>query len=307
MAEIPAGCREAYWQYLQAEKNASPRTLDSYRGDLGQFFAFCRERGYPEPESAMQAADRLLIREYLADLQQRGYARRTVARKLACLRSFFRYCHREGWVERSPLAGVATPKLEKKLPNFLYPDEMDALLGAPDPRDPLGSRDAALLETLYATGIRVSELVGLDVRDLELDLGHIRVLGKGAKERIVPIGRKAIEALQGYLRNGRAVLAGERRSEEPARAVFLNRFGGRLTARSVRRLLDKYVSQVAIDRKISPHALRHSFATHLLDAGADLRSVQELLGHVNVGTTQIYTHVTKAQLKKVYQRAHPRA
>ncbi|MGI5839083.1 MAG: tyrosine recombinase XerC [bacterium] len=292
--------------YLRVEKNSSPRTLESYRSDLEQFFAFCRG-SQTAVEFSVTAVDRLLVREYLAFLQSRDYSRRSTARKLASLRSFYRWLLREERIKDNPLAGIATPKIERRLPNFLYLSEMDALLAAPDRSTPLGLRDAALLETLYATGIRVGELVGLNLGDIDFGMEYVLVFGKGAKERIVPIGAKAIAAVQDYLRRGREALRPAGRSGSAEKALFLNNMGTRLTARSVRRCIDKYTQRIALQRKISPHVLRHSFATHLLEAGADLRSVQEMLGHVNLSTTQVYTHVTRAQLKRVYGQAHPRA
>ncbi len=306
MATSAAAGSESFLRYLRVEKNASPRTLENYESDLEQFFAFCRESGPADLDLA--TLDRLVIREYLARLQQKAYKRSTIARKLATLRSLYRHLLREGLVTESPLGGVATPKREKRLPKFLYVNEMEALLAAPDRKETLGARDAALLETLYATGIRVSELVGMDMGSVDFGLEYVRVFGKGSRERIVPIGHPALAALAVYRSGAREELLRRAKAKAPAeRALFLNRFGTRLSARSVRRIVDNYVEQVALERKISPHVLRHSFATHLLDGGADLRSVQELLGHVNIGTTQIYTHVTKAQLRKVYRRAHPRA
>lgn len=307
MSRSPGEYLDGFFLYLRVEKNASPRTLENYRGDLEQFFTFCRNQA-GGADIAVATVDRLLIREYLAYLQSRDYTRRTIARKLASLRSFYRWLLREEIIPDNPLAGIATPKIERKLPKFLYLPEVEALLAAPDGNTPLGKRDIALLETLYATGIRVSELVGLNLGDIDFGMEYVRVYGKGAKERIVPIGGQALAAVKNYLRNGREMLRQSGRTgPAPEKALFLNKLGTRLTARSIRRCIDKYTKAIALERKISPHALRHSFATHLLDAGADLRSVQEMLGHVNLSTTQIYTHVTKAQLKRVYAHAHPRA
>jgi len=306
MSRSAGDCLADYFLYLQAEKNASPRTLASYGSDLEQFIAFCRERGCG-PDAVITAVDRLLVREYLALMQNNNFSRRTIARKLASLRSFYRWLLREEIIPDNPLTGIATPKIDKRLPKFLYLPEVEALLSAPDRSTPLGRRDIALLETLYGTGIRVSELVGLDIGDIDFGLEYVRVYGKGAKERIVPIGSQARQAVQNYLQNGRETLRQAGRAGAAENALFLNNSGTRLTARSVRRVIDKYTKAAALEKKISPHALRHSFATHLLDAGADLRSVQEMLGHVNLSTTQIYTHVTKARLKRVYAQAHPRA
>ncbi|MDA8233855.1 MAG: tyrosine recombinase XerC [Clostridia bacterium] len=293
--------------YLQVEKNASPRTLESYQRDLFQLVDFLTEELAVEDKQVdPRMINHLLVRRYLAAMQEKGLARTSIARKLAAFRSFFKYLCREGIIEESPLRSVATPKLEKKLPRFLYQDDMLALLNAPDVTTSLGLRDRAMLETFYASGIRISELVNLDLGQVDLGVGYLRVLGKGHKERVVPIGSYALEAIQRYLDKGRPLLAGK----EPAgfnAPLFINREGKRLTARGIRYLVDKYVHKASINQHISPHTLRHTFATHLLDAGADLRSVQELLGHVKMSTTQIYTHVTRERLKNVYQNSHPRA
>jgi len=298
---------DSFQVYLRVEKNASPRTLESYQKDLFQLFDFLAgELAVEDNQLEPRMINHLLVRRYLATMQERGLARSSIARKLAAFRSFFKYLCREGVIEESPLRNIATPKMEKKLPRFLYQDDLQALLNAPDLTNPLGLRDRAILETFYAAGIRISELVGLDLGQVDLGVGYLRVLGKGHKERVVPIGSYAIEALRQYLDKGRPILAGRVPSGFNA-PLFLNRDGGRLTSRGVRYLVDKYVHKACVRQHISPHTLRHTFATHLLDAGADLRTVQELLGHVKMSTTQIYTHVTRERLKNVYQNAHPRA
>ncbi len=297
---------DAYMYFLQVEKNASPHTLQSYQKDVFQFIDFLsRELAIPDTQVKPGQVNHLLLRSYLAELKLQGLARTSIARKLAAIRSFFRYLCREEILETNPLKSVSTPKLEKHLPGFLYREEMECLLEAPDEATPLGLRDRALLELLYATGIRVSELVGLDIEDLDTGLGYIRVMGKGQKERVVPVGSYALRALQAYLTGAKPLLtAGKAKRGVP---LFVNNKGRRLTDRGVRYLISKYIQQASIRKKVSPHTLRHSFATHLLDAGADLRTVQELLGHVKMSTTQIYTHVTKERLKQVYTKAHPRA
>lgn len=289
--------------YLQVEKNASPLTQHAYSEDVLQFMTFMDQHYNIIEGEILTKVNQLNVRRYLADLQERGYSRRTIARKLAALRSFYNYLCREEIVTINPFKIAATPKQEKRLPKFMYEAEMADLLDYDFPDDPYGMRDRAIFETLYATGIRVSELVGLKITDYDFDLGYLRVYGKGAKERVVPIGQKAIAAIKRYLQKGRLQF----QPESGERALFLNRDGKRLGARSVRRIVDKYVQEVSLTQKISPHVFRHSFATHLLNAGADLRVVQELLGHVNISTTQIYTHVTKERLKEVYLKAHPRA
>lgn len=289
--------------YLKVEKNASPRTVESYQNDLWQFIDFLSaEFKMPGERVEPNQVDHLAVRKHLASLQINGLKRTTIARKMASLRAFFRYLHREEILAVNPIVEVSTPKLQKRLPGVLYQDEAWSLVQAPDTTRPAGLRDRAILEVLYASGLRVSELVGMDTGDIDFSLGYIRVMGKGAKERIVPLGSYAADAVKRYLSSGRPYL-----QKKEIKALFLNKEGGRISTRSIRNIIDKYVSQVSIQRKISPHTLRHSFATHLLDGGADLRSVQELLGHVKMSTTQIYTHVSKEKLMNVYEKNHPRA
>jgi integrase/recombinase XerC len=294
---------EQFIQYLRVEKNASQHTISNYQADIERFFAFAREQSVGEV--LFEDVTTILIRAYLARLKEEDYARRTIARRVAALRSFFRFLCREAVIAQNPFKTVHTPKLEKKLPVFLDAGEITGLLDLPD-NTPLGRRDSAILELLYATGVRVSELAGLTVKDLDFSSGYLLVYGKGAKERIVPVGRKAITAARYYLDKIRPKLCSV--SNKGAHdKFFVNKNGGPLTDRSVRRILDKYVDALAIAKNVSPHTIRHTFATHLLNNGADLRSVQELLGHVNLSTTQLYTHVTKERIKSVYLQAHPRA
>lgn len=285
---------DKFMNYLKVEKNASAHTITNYTVDLDVFKDFLGDK-------EIETVDHLSLRRFLAELRAKNYAKRTVARKLASLRSFFRFLFREGHIKKNPITAVLTPKLDKKLPLFLDTARIDRLLSTPTDRNIAGLRDRALLETLYSTGIRVSELVGLDLGDIDFISGVIKVLGKGSKERIVPIGEPALGAIRKYIDKRMGY------KTEDKDAVFLNKSGGRLTDRSVRRALDKHIKTCGIIEKISPHSLRHSFATHLLNRGADLRSVQELLGHMNLSTTQIYTHVTMERLKSVYDKAHPRA
>lgn len=293
------GLIDAYLQVLADERGSSGHTVRNYGDDLRQFASWLKEKDIERVEDITY----LHVRGYLADLQKRDYAKRSVSRKLSALRSFFQFLVREGRLQASPFQFIRTPKLDKRLPKFLYVEEMEELLRLPDTATPLGIRDLAILETLYASGMRVSELVGLDETRVDLSLGVALVFGKGAKERYVPLGEHATHALDRYLRESRPkLLAGK---EE--KALFLNARGGRLTDRSVRRIVDRYVGQLSETRKMSPHAIRHSFATHMLEAGADLRTVQELLGHANLSTTQIYTHMTRDHLQSIYNRAHPRA
>jgi tyrosine recombinase XerC len=288
---------DAYLAYLRHERNASPHTISSYKIDLSQLAAYLEARKLKLPQ-----VDNVVLRGFLVELYQKKLTKTSAARKLAAIRSFFEFCVRRKWVEDNPAKVVATPRLDRHVPRFLSEDEMVKLLEVPPSDDALGLRDRAILEFFYATGIRVSELVGADLDDISLDEKMVRVRGKGKKERLVPFGRKAAASLEAYLRvrfSFPLVLG------EPA--VFLNYQGTRLTSRSVQRLVTKYFKLAALRTKISPHALRHSFATHLLSRGADLRVIQELLGHESLATTQKYTHVDVKHLLDVYRKAHPRA
>ncbi len=289
--------------HLRVVKNASPLTLVSYRTDLEQYFQFlARRQSVSGDELTPDIIDHKSVRDYLAWLQQQGLRRSTMARKLAALRSLVRYLCRENILPSNPIAAVSTPKQDQRLPNFLYPVEVTQLIEAPDTSKPLGLRDRALLELLYATGIRVSELVMLNTADIEYQSGVIRVSGKGGKDRIVPLGSASSQWLQAYLKAREKLIA----KGTGTQALFVNRFGQRLSARGVRNIINKYVDALAINTKVSPHTLRHTFATHLLNRGADLRSVQEMLGHVKLSTTQIYTHLTKEDIKRVHNRTFPR-
>jgi integrase/recombinase XerC len=292
-----------FLHHLGVEKNASPHTVKSYREDLSQALVFFRTRF----DGQLPALDRLntrLLRAYLAWLHEQDYAKTTIARRLAAVRSWCRFLCRQGVLKSNPAVGLRGPRLDKKLPHFLQREDTLKLLQAPTGDLPLGLRDRAILETLYSAGLRVSELTGLDVNDVDLDAGLMTVRGKGRRERLALLGGPAQEALRVWLA-ARASLLGAR--AETLTPVFLNKNRTRLASRSVGRLLEKYLQQVGLDPRTSPHTLRHSFATHLLDAGADIRSVQELLGHRSLGTTQIYTHVTTQRLRDSYHKAHPRA
>ena len=284
---------ERFLRYLSAERNASDYTCCNYALDLHQFFALLGHQ-------RVAAITALEIRRFIAHLSTQRLAKRTIARKLSCLRSFFRFLCREGTLEHNPAQAIPTPRLEKRLPSFLDEQQVTRLLEVPPVKKWQGRRDRALLETLYSTGIRVSELIGLNLEDLDEISGTIMVRGKGKKERLCPIGRTALDALHRYL-------AKRPKKLRVPYAVFVSQKGTRLTVRQVDRLIARYVQLAQLPSSISPHSLRHSFATHLLDRGADLRSVQELLGHASLSTTQIYTHVTAQRLKKVYDQAHPRA
>jgi len=293
------GLLQRFLVYLQASRNASPYTVKNYRTDIGQFVRYCGERGVV----SLAQVDRSLLRNYLAELNDLGYAKASLARRLAELRSFGDFLVLEGVLERNLFRLVRAPRVPKRLPQYLTVAEVEALLRVPDTSTPRGLRDRAIIEVLYGAGLRVSELAGMDVVDVDLAQAQVRVVGKGAKERIGLLGHCAVEAVEAYLRRGRPGLLGKR----PTDALWLNHRGGRLTVRGVALILGKAGELAGIQTRVSPHVLRHSFATHLLDGGADLRVVQELLGHANLATTQIYTHVSQSRAREVYTRAHPRA
>jgi integrase/recombinase XerC len=323
-----------FLEYLRLNRNASPHTVAAYDSDVSQFLGFAATH-LGTKVSALEPRELTLtvIRAFMADLYRLGQSRASVARKVSSLRTFSRYLRREGWIETDPALLAVSPKREIKVPAHLSVDEMSKLLETPDLGTPLGRRDRAMMELFYASGLRLSELVGLDVEDVNLSARMVRVMGKGAKERLVPFNTTAAEALRVWLRDRPALLATApplsnpnsqlptpksqsptTKARRPKAAVrvsreplFVNFRGARLTGRSVQRLVARYVGACSTRFGISPHALRHSFATHLLQAGADLRAIQELLGHVQLSTTQRYTHVNAAQLLEVYRKAHPRA
>ena len=300
-----ADALSGYLQYLKLARNASPHTIRAYRADLEQFLGFVEEN--PELGGSLSAVKRTHVRGFLAGLQRDEYKRTSLARKLASLRAFCRWGKKQGYVEGDPTVGVITIKQEERLPKFLRQREIDNLMDAPDTNSPDGLRDKALMELLYASGIRAGEAHDLDLEDLMMEQEEIRVRhGKGDRERIAYLGQTAIEAVKLYLSHGRPELASHNFGT-PDRAVFLNKFGKRLSDRGIRRTFDKYFSLASERLKTSPHTMRHSFATHLLDNGADLRAVQELLGHAHLVTTQIYTHVTTERMREVYDKTHPRA
>ncbi len=325
----------SFLEFLRLNRNASPHTVAAYDSDLEQFLSFAaalqrKTRGDLQPGDF----DLPTVRAFMADLYRQGQARSSVSRKLSALRTFARYLRREGWIEGDPVALAASPKREQKVPAHLSVDEMSTLLSTPDASEPLGRRDRAILELFYASGLRLSELVGLDLEDVDLSARMVRVMGKGAKERIVPFNDATKKAVAAWMKdrmmlvnsqlptsNSQRPMVNSQRptpnSQKASRRpplqgrqtepLFVNFRGSRLTGRSVQRLVARYVGVCSTRFGISPHALRHSFATHLLERGADLRAIQELLGHVQLSTTQRYTHVNAAQLLDVYRRAHPRA
>lgn len=286
--------------YLAVERGLAENTLTSYRLDLKSYLSFCRNYGL----SSLEQADRNTIVSYLFQLQLAGCSPATVSRHLAATRSFYKYLVSEDAITKDPTTELEFPKLTKKLPRVLTMAEMELLLGQPSLSEPIGIRDKAMLELLYATGLRVSELVSLNVEHINLESGFIRCFGKGAKERIVPLGDVAARYLKEYLIRGRSKL---KISGSDISALFFNQRGRRLTRQGCWKMIKRYALKANIDKEITPHTFRHSFATHLLENGADLRSVQEMLGHADISTTQIYTHLTKQKLKEVYNRSHPRA
>ncbi len=305
-----------FLEYLRLNRNASAHTSAAYESDLTQFFGFtAQSRGVAVEKLEPSHLDLAAIRAFMADLYRQGHARTSVARKLSALRAFGRYLRREGWIETDPAALAVGPKREQKIPAHLSIDEMSRLLEMPDVSLALGRRDRAILELFYASGLRLSELVGLDLEEVNLRARMVRVMGKGAKERLVPFNSTTEDSIRAWLADRNSLRTPDRgkpKAESPKSKVqreplFVNFRGARLTGRSVQRLVARYVAACSTRFGISPHALRHSFATHLLQRGADLRAIQELLGHVQLSTTQRYTHVNAAQLLDVYRKAHPRA
>ena len=286
-------------RYLEVERHASQYTLRNYMHDLKHFLDYAVK----ENVATLEDVDIQLLRGYIGSLLEDGYEKSSIARKLSALRSFYGYLTQINIIAKNPLLTISSPKLPKKLPAFLSSDEVTKLITAPDGSTPLGMRDKAMLELLYASGLRVSEIAGLDIMNVNLEQREIRVMGKGSKERITLMGKPAVSAIDRYLREGRPKLAGKRATN----ALFLNRYGSRLSRRSIEQALSRYGTEAGLNKRVFPHMMRHSFATHLLDGGADLRVVQELLGHANLATTQIYTHVTQTQARKVYMASHPRA
>jgi tyrosine recombinase XerC len=297
-APDPAAAVDRFLDHLRNERNASPQTLRAYASDLARYLEWT-ERAAADPFGA----DPRILRRYLADLDRSKYSRRTIARRLSAIRSLFAYLNREGVLTSDPASVIATPKLDARLPRLVPSDVLTQLLDAPDPATPRGLRDRAILETLYATGARVSELVGMDMRDLDEKGGQVRVTGKGDKQRIFPLHREALARIDAYVRGARPAF----RPAPDERALFLNRNGTRLTDGGVRRMLSSRLAEIGVATGITPHTLRHTFATHLLEAGADLRTVQDLLGHASLSTTQIYTHLGVQRLQRVHKEAHPRA
>jgi integrase/recombinase XerC len=299
---------DRYINYLQAERNVSPYTIRNYSNDLlgnykrgseKGFFQFLRSRSI----FSIDGVDKNVLRDYLSYLIDLGIAKGSIIRKLSAIRSFYRFLLREGILNSNPIELMASPRRESRLPSFLTIEETTNLLKAPEITTPQGLRDRCFMELIYAAGLRVSELVKLNLMHVDLDTYEIRVLGKGSKERVVLIGEPAAKALSDYLDKSRSLLLGNKINN----SLFINNKGNRLSERMIQKILNKYAKRAGIDKRVHPHLLRHTFATHLLDGGADLRVVQELLGHSNLSTTQIYTHVTQRRARKVYLSAHPMA
>ena len=290
---------QQFISYLASERGLAQNTLESYGRDLRYFQQYLEANRLTFATGSTNE----IIRTYLDELKKQGKAVSTISRNLAALKSFYQYLLKEQHLDADPASKIESPKLEKKLPQVLSVQQVELLLKQPNINLPAGLRDKAMLELLYATGIRVSELITINVNDVNLELGYIKCFGRGAKERVVPLGSIASKCVTQYLRKGRTALVRSKQEE----AMFVNHHGRRLTRQGFWKIIKKYALEAQIDQKITPHTLRHSFATHLLENGADLRSVQEMLGHADISTTQIYTHVTKNRLKEVYDKAHPRA
>lgn len=296
---------QQFSQYLKVEKQASHHTVKNYLGDLRQFHGFLKKR-YPDLANSdgggIKKIDTNVLRSFLNELFK-NHGATSVARKLSTLRTFFDYGLRKNWLETNPAKAIRSPKIPKRVPKFLTVDEVFALLSAPKGATVLELRDKAILELFYASGLRLSELIALNLEHIDLDQPMVRVLGKGNKERLVPMGKNCVTSLKAYFDKRKILLNG--RGDD--RAIFLNKSGTRLSARAVERLIDKYLKRTGIQKKVTPHVLRHTFATHLLNSGADMRGIQELLGHASLSTTQRYTHVELDKLMEIYDKTHPKA
>ena len=294
---------KGFVQHIQAERNFSENTVISYSKDLSDFGDFLRERKLQQ--NPLDQIDRLILRDFLVFLKRKRLKETSIAHKVFVLRSFFRYLLRKGKIPSDPASSLSSPRRKKSLPTFLTISQMEGLLKAPPGESLWGLRDLAILELFYSTGMRLSELADLDFSSIDFQGGVVRVLGKGGKERVIPAGKEALEAVKNYLNMRRSMTKLTANADQEA--IFLNRSGRRLSARTIGRIVKKYAAKISEDQKTSPHTLRHTFATHLLDQGADLLAVKDLLGHESLSTTQTYTHVTTERLKKIYKKAHPRA
>jgi integrase/recombinase XerC len=301
--KLPQDARD-FLQYLRAERNFSPNTIRAYTIDLLEFSEFLNLN---YPSAAINKCDKVILRDFFLFLQKRKLSRASVIRKIGALRSYFKYLSMSEKIEHNPFLYLATPKKEKKIPAFLSEKEVRGLLSIND----IGTRDRAMLELLYSTGLRIEELVSLNIYDIDFISGTLRVWGKGSKERIVPVGDKALIAVRNYVKkceeSAMPAGVGQPKGKAVSKALFLNKGSTRLSSRGARKALAKWFARAGFKKKVSPHTLRHSFASHLLDRGCDIRSVQEMLGHKSLTTTQVYTHVTPESLKKIYDKAHPRS
>jgi len=296
---------DGFLTYLSVERSVSDHTVRAYKNDIDQFLVYLKRA-----KLRFELVDHTFLRRYLSWLKTRGYAGKSIARKIAALRTFYRFLEREGHLQSNPAILLSTPKLEKKLPRCLKVTVMEELLRSPSRKTAPGKRDRAILEVLYGSGVRVSEVTGLNLDHVDFFRKEIKVMGKGSKQRIVPLNQNAVEALRMYMIEGRKELLSKcmkTKAKDAREALYLNKNGYRLSAMGIRRMLSKYVKKVGLRQGITPHIIRHTFATHLLEGGADLRTVQELLGHVDLSSTQVYTHLSEARLKEVYLKAHPRA
>ena len=282
----------SFLDYLEVERGVSPNTIEAYRGDLSQYIRYFSRINILKIDSS-------LIGKYIAELQKKGLKNSSISRKLSVIRMFYKFIYLEGKSEYNPLEEISSPRKGRRIPSYLSLREVESLLETPSPDTPLGIRDKAMLEVLYGAGLRISELVNLNVEDVDLRKGWIKVMGKGFRERVLPLGREACQWVRKYLR--------ERELKKEKAPLFCNRYGKRISRQACWKIIKKYARKAGITGEISPHTLRHSFATHILSGDADLRAVQELLGHVNITTTQIYTHITQERLKKIYKKFHPRA
>lgn len=301
------GLINKYLRYLQVERNASPHTITSYKNDLHSFLVFCASHFNSEPDDVhIEQVNRLLIRLWLGDLTEQKLAKSSISRKVAAIRSFFKFAFRRGFIQKNPAHLLIVPRKDKPLPKTVPAGDIQRMLENIETDSPKSIQDKAILEVFYGTGIRVSELTGLNVRDVDLRTGQIQVKGKGNKERIVPLGKSALVVLKKHLDN-RAELFGKRTDEDARKALFLASSGQRAYDRGIRHLVEKYLKKESEVTQKSPHVLRHSFATHMLDNGADIRLIKEFLGHANLAATQVYTHTSVERLKNIYEQAHPRA
>jgi len=298
---------EKYLSYLNIERNYSRHTITSYRIDLSQLLSFVAKEHDEDQEIVdLQSVDRLTIRLWMGELSEKGISRNSIARKVAAVRSFFKYCFKRGYIQKNPAHLLIVPKKEKRLPVTVAQSDIEQMMDLADDSTPEGQQERAILELFYSTGIRLSELVNLNVNDVDIRKSQVAVVGKGNKQRVIPIGRKAVDAYKKHLKTRRELLTSDSGNDDK-KALFIASRGGRIYPRKVQRMIEDYLTKTSEVTQKSPHTLRHSFATHMLDAGADIRMIKEFLGHSDLNSTQIYTHTSMERLQKVYSKAHPRA